>query len=230
MVGRPAERVAVASRSCPCGGAVADRGVAVQGFPAVKAPVGSGRCRARMRRLAGPGLVCGCAVGGACLVALPWLRPPRPHSLPAEWGRGSRTHALVMAAAGTVDRACRTGDVDALGRATTTRYLAGLQELLRQGGRRLDGASLAEQKVHVGGIAQLPLLVGVAGSDAAVAVFARERTGIEHEAQAQALLALRFAWDGFELRLDDKASRTVAPGESLAGQARSLAKRLLAER
>jgi hypothetical protein len=137
---------------------------------------------------------------------------------------------MVTLAAAAVDKACRTGDVAALQRATSPRYFAALAALLADDGRRLDGASLQQQKVHVGGIAQLPLLVGVAGADAAVAVLARDRAGVEHEVEPRALLALRFSWDGFTMRLDDKVSRAVPAGESVSAAARALAKELMAAR
>ncbi|MEZ5965915.1 MAG: hypothetical protein R3F56_18920 [Planctomycetota bacterium] len=183
-----------------------------------------------MRLSSPPGLVCACAVVGACLVAFPWLDRPQPRSLPQEWGVESRTHALVNMAAGAVDRACRDGDLVGLRNATSSRYLGVLHGLLARDGRRLDAESLRQQKVHVGGIAQLPLLVGLGAADAAVAVFARERAGFEFEAEANALLALRFTWDGFTLRLDDKVGRTVPPGQSLTVAARALARELLAGR
>lgn len=183
-----------------------------------------------MRPLLVPGLVCVCAVTGACLVALPWLDRPQPHTLPAEWGVDSRTLALVNVAASAVDRACRLGDLAALQRATSGRYFLELQALLARDGRRLDAESLRQQKVHVGGVAQLPLLVGLGSADAAVAVFARARTGYEYEAQAQGLLALRFTWDGFVLRLDDKVGLAVPPGEDSLSTARRLAHELLASR
>lgn len=183
-----------------------------------------------MRRFLTPGLICGCAVVGAGLVALPWVERPQAQALPGEWSKGSRTHALVTLAAAAVDRACRNGDVAGLQRTTSRRYFGELQALLGGSGRRLDEATLRQQKVHVGGVGRLPLLIGVAGADAAVAVFERERVGFEHEAQAQALLALRFAWDGFELRLDGKVSRTVPPGDSMSIRARTLAIELLASR
>lgn len=183
-----------------------------------------------MRRGLIPGAVCGCAVVGACLVAFPWLERPQPHTLPQEWGVESRTHALVNVAAGAVDRACREGDLVALQAATSPRYFGELEGLLARGGRRLDAETLRQQKVHVGGIAQLPLLVGLGAPDAAVAVFARARTGFEHEAEAHGLLGLRFAWDGFVMRLDGKVGRAVAPGTSVASAARALARELLAAR
>jgi len=180
-----------------------------------------------MRRLALPGLVCACAVAGAVLVALPWVDRPQPRSLPPQWGKDSRTHALVRAAAAAADAACRAGDVPALRDRITTRYFEVLQGLLWRDGRRLDADSLRQQRLLVGDLTRLPLLVGVAAPAAAVAVYARERAGVEHEVEGQGILALRFTWDGFDLRLDDKVGRAVAAGESIRAAAHVLAQELL---
>ena len=182
------------------------------------------------------------AVAGACFVAAPWFEWREPRSLPGSFDARSRTAELIVEAVARVDAACSTSDLDSLRALTTERYFGELSSLIGQSARRLDADASPAHKLHVGDVGALRLVLGSSASNpppdgappdgriraTAVVVFARRRAGFEHQADAGALFALRFAWDGFDLRLDGKASRLVRVGDLEAAVARELARELFA--
>jgi hypothetical protein len=155
--------------------------------------------------------------------------------------RAAQLAGQIVDAVARVDAACSAGDLDALRALTTARYFGELTSLIGQSARRLDADASPAHKLHVGDVGALRLVLGSSAPDprrgdsvegeiraAAVVVFARRRAGFEHQADGGALFALRFAWDGFDLRLDGKASRLVRVGDLEAAVARELARELLA--
>lgn len=172
------------------------------------------------------------AVAGACCIAAPWVDWRSPRSLPGTFDARSVTAAMIVAKAAEVDAACAGVDAAALRACTTARYFAELDALLAQSSRRFDADAPAAQRTLLGDLRSLRLLQGTTaplrdGRSLAVAVYARPRSGFEHQSQAAALLGLRWVWDGYDLRFDGKQSRALQVGELESAAARELTRSML---
>jgi hypothetical protein len=171
------------------------------------------------------------ALLGGALVALPWVGGPGPAALPAQWGTEGWVYGRVVAVGTSIDQACAEGDLDRLRSLLTPDYLASLADLLRQHGHDLGGDSLRRQRRHLGDFAALQLVVGLGAPRAAACVFSSDQPQRDAGYPARrALLGLRFAWDGYALRLDARAARSLLPGDSVPALGRAFAAELLESR
>ena len=164
---------------------------------------------------------------GVLLVVAPWVAP-RSLDLPPEIRAGQPAQERLLQLARAVDGAFARGDVDGLRAQVTPAQWSRMDAWVRGAGRTLDAATLREQGYLIGDVDNMPYLHGASRADAAVLVFARG-PGIATSSDRRSLFGVRFAWDGWTLRLDGKRSLTVPPLDDLAARAVEWAAELLGE-
>ena len=160
------------------------------------------------------------------LIVYPWLRP-QPLDLPPVIEQSTPAHGRLVQAAAAVDAVCATGDVRGLRAAVTDAQWREIGTWMRDAGRQLDAGTLREQGYLIGDLEAMPLIHGASEGDAAVAVFSRR--GLGRARVRDDLFAVKFGWDGHDLRFDGKQTLQLGPLDDRELRARAWARDLLAE-
>ena len=179
---------------------------------------------------ANPWLLIALGCAGALLVALPWIPRSRPMPLPPVIEDGSDAHRHLLRVASRADAACARGDVVGLRSLLTPSHWGEVETLMRSAGKQIDPHTLREQRYLIGDLSVLRLLHGAASGSSAVLVFERSASPLEEgRAARRSLFAVRFSWDGSELRVDAKRNLVIGPAIDGAARAREWVGELLGE-